>query len=165
MSLLNRYDDGYLLARSDDGAGRLIQIAGLIVGGAFAIGSFVLASKIPMELVVGATVLGVLIGLIFYALGVLVSVQGQILLATLDSAVNSSPLLSRDEVRLVLLRLAEIDPTSLSINPKDPSNPDGRCPQCSSPFWYADYRREAERLLCGACQAELPRPSRSAVQV
>jgi hypothetical protein len=42
------------------------------------------------------------VGLLFYLLGVLVAAQGQILLASLDSAVNSSPLLTNDQKAEIL---------------------------------------------------------------
>jgi hypothetical protein len=51
-----------------------------------------------MPLVVGgAIVLGFVVWLPFWILGVVVAAQGQILKAVLDTAVNSSPFLSNDE--------------------------------------------------------------------
>jgi hypothetical protein len=47
-------------------------------------------------------ILGLVIGLPLYLLGVLISAQGQILSATLDTAVNTSPLISATEVSQML---------------------------------------------------------------
>lgn len=43
-----------------------------------------------------AIVLGGLVGLLLYVVGVIVAAQGQMLKATLDSAVNSSPFLTHE---------------------------------------------------------------------
>jgi hypothetical protein len=42
------------------------------------------------------------VGLLFYLLGVLVAAQGQTLLASLDSAVNSSPFLTNHQKAEIL---------------------------------------------------------------
>jgi hypothetical protein len=47
---------------------------------------------------------GALGGIIIYVIGVLVSAQGQILKATLDTAVHTSPFLDDDQ-RLIAMRL------------------------------------------------------------
>ena len=159
MSLMNRYDDAYRVARTVDGAGQVIKVVGFAAAAVVAIGGFVLASKIGAALGLGAIALGGLIALPFYALGVLVSAQGQILKATLDTAVNTSPLLTHEEVHRILLQSGAHDPASLSTLPRDPAKPDGRCPECDAPFWFADYRRGAPQLLCSSCRAELPKPS------
>ncbi len=159
MSLTNRYDEAYLVARTFNGAGQVIKVVGFAAAAVVAIGGFILASKVGSALGLGAIVLGVLVALPFYALGILVSAQGQILKATLDTAVNTSPLLTQDEVRRILLQSDAHDPASLSTLPRDPAQPDGRCPACDAPFWYADYRKGAPQLLCNSCREELPKPS------
>jgi len=159
MNLMNRYDDAYLVARTANGAGQIIKVGGLAVAAVVAIGGFALGSKVGPAFGFVAVLLGVLVALPFYAMGVLVSAQGQILRATLDTAVNSSPLLTQDEVRRILLQAGGHDPASYSSLPRDPSKPDGRCPTCQAPFWYADYRRDASQLLCSSCRKEIPRPA------
>lgn len=156
---MNRYDDAYLVARTVNGAGQIIKVVGFTVAVVIAVGGFALASKVGSAFGFGAVLLGALVALPFYALGVLVSAQGQILKATLDTAVNSSPLLTPDEVRRILLQDGGHDPASYSNLPRDPARPDGRCPECHAPFWYADYRRDVSQLLCSSCRTEIPKPS------
>lgn len=162
MSLQNRYGNAYLVARSVNGAGQAIKIVGLMAAAVVAIGGFIVASKVSeshgIGSVIGALIPGALVSLPFYALGVLVSAQGEVLKATLDTAVNTSSLLTRDEARQLLMQSSADDPASLSSTPRDASKPDGRCSECDTPFWYADYRRGAPHLLCGSCRAELPKP-------
>ncbi len=38
-----------------------------------------------------------------------------------------------------------------------PEGYDGRCPECSAPFRFADYDPDAAVIRCGHCRAELPR--------
>jgi len=61
-------------------------------------------------LVVGGIVAG-LIALLFYLLGVLVAAHGQVLQATLDSAVNSSPFLT-DADKAEIMSLSRVSSTS-----------------------------------------------------
>lgn len=101
-SLATRYTDAYLVARTINGLGEGIKIAGFALGGLIVLAGFAAASKIGGAFGFGAILLGAVVALPIYVLGVLVSAQGQILKATLDTAVNSSPLLSHDEVRQIL---------------------------------------------------------------
>ena len=88
--LLKRYRDAYSVAGVILGFGKLIKAVGLIVAGlAILIG---LAKESPI-IFLGSLFFAVLIGGIFYLLGVIVSAQGQILKASLDTAVNTSPFL------------------------------------------------------------------------
>jgi hypothetical protein len=101
-SLLGRYTDGYRTARATNGFGQAIKAIGVILGGLVAVVAVATLWSIPAA---GSTaalmglLLGAVVGLPIYVLGVIVAAQGQILKATLDTAVNSSPLLSRDEMR------------------------------------------------------------------
>jgi hypothetical protein len=60
----------------------------------------------PAEVMMAGSgsVFGILAGLVLYVFGILISAQGQILQATLDSAVNSSPFLT-DEMRAEMMSL------------------------------------------------------------
>ena len=54
---------------------------------------------------IGALLLGVFLGLVFYIMGVVVSARGQMLQASLDTAVNTSPLLdNRRKIEIMSLR-------------------------------------------------------------
>jgi hypothetical protein len=161
MSLISRYDDAYLVAHTVDAAGRTVKVVGLVVAALIALGGFAVVSKLDVAFGFGfaGLLVGALAALPFYALGVLVSAQAQILKATLDTAVNTSPLLSRDEIRQILTRSGGSDDGTALRPQRDPKSPDGHCPDCGAPFWYADYRQDAQTLLCTSCRTVLPRPS------
>lgn len=103
-----RYQDAYTTARA------IIAIGGVIKGIGIAFGIIVIlvglmASAITREsdsamLIFGSFILAALGGMAFYVSGVFVSAQGQILMAALDSAVNSSPFLTNEQ-RVSVMRL------------------------------------------------------------
>jgi hypothetical protein len=103
MSLVNRYDDAYLLSKTINSAGQSIKLVGFVIAGVFVLVGFLAAKT-----VVGITgtlvafLFGAAGGILLYGLGVLICAQGQILMAALDTAVNSSPILSKDEIRAIL---------------------------------------------------------------
>jgi len=100
-SLASRYTDSYLVARTVTAFGSIVKkIAGALGGGIIVMG--LVAGSQSAILAVGGIVLGVIVAIPIYILGVLVAAQGQILKATLDTAVNSSPLLSKDEMRQIM---------------------------------------------------------------
>jgi hypothetical protein len=85
---------GVLAALSAVGAMRVTGLATSATG----FGSFGSSSWLAL----GVLILGALAGLIVFALGVLVSAQGQLVMATLDNAVNSSHFLT-DEQRASIM--------------------------------------------------------------
>lgn len=115
MSLQNRYTDAYVVARTVNGTGQTVKFVGLVVAVLVTLSGLVAASNLGASVGFAGLLLGVLVALPFYALGVLVSAQGQILKATLDTAVNTSPLLSHDEIRQILTRSAAPPPPLLQV--------------------------------------------------
>ena len=112
-SLKKRYWDAYVVARTTVGIGTAIKVIGAILGILIFLGALVFANNQPryyraseaqvVAVIVGG-VWGVLVWLIFFIAGVLVSAQGQILKASLDGAVNSSPFLT-DQQRAKIMSL------------------------------------------------------------
>jgi hypothetical protein len=98
-SILSRYTDAYTVARSVSTFGATVKLLSLGLGAGIAFLGFFTGSK---WLVVSAIGLGATAGLAIYVLGTLVAAQGQILKATLDSAVNSSQFLSKEEMRQIM---------------------------------------------------------------
>lgn len=100
-ALAVRYGDAYLVARTVTSFGSTIKGFGVLIGIIFAIGGFMAANKsgpggegaLVGILAIG---LGIVVAALFYVTGVLVSSQGQILKASLDGAVNSSPFLENE---------------------------------------------------------------------
>jgi hypothetical protein len=91
----SRYRDAYSVARSITGYGALLKAGGIAVGiGIIFLGIVsAAADRGPgaAAFFVGL-IAGAIAGLSIYAFGVMVSAQSQILLAMLDTAVNTSPL-------------------------------------------------------------------------
>jgi len=102
--LLNRYLDLYRAAGLLVGLGNTVKVAGISAGAGilllFTFVGIVASSQsglafFPM-LVVGA-VFGALVGGIVFLLGILISAQGQILMAQADAAVHTSPFMTETE--------------------------------------------------------------------
>ena len=99
-SLSTRYREAYIHARALNGIGIAIRVVGLILGAAI----LLLAVQIALHnkpavslftVITGA--IGVAVFLVAYVASVLVSSQAQIVKASLDCAVNSSPLLTDEQ--------------------------------------------------------------------
>jgi hypothetical protein len=129
---MTRYKDGYRVARLSVGLGTFFKVVGVIVGVVIAGGSVIAAlslgyamsptinplgrmsettpslSGAGMTTAILVLVLGfaiaVVAGGLQFLLGVIVSAQGQILKAELDTAVNSSPFLV-DQQRAQIMSL------------------------------------------------------------
>lgn len=95
-SLRNRYKDAYSVASAAVGIGSIIKGVGVVLGLLIFFGPVVLGESTNSLLMASGVLLAIIIGIIMYMLGILTSAQGQILKASLDSAVNSSPFLSSD---------------------------------------------------------------------
>jgi hypothetical protein len=106
-TLMKRYRDAYIVARVTNGFGAIIKTIGIIAGGLLALIGFMAASKggpnDPMSVLgIVGIVVAILIGGLFYILGILVAAHGQILKASLDTAVNSSPFLTNDNKAMIM---------------------------------------------------------------
>ena len=107
-SLKKRYKDAYRVARTTTGIGSMIKGVGALLGILIFFGAFALAANqrnvygvrggdIELISLVVAGIFGFIVWLVFFIWGVLVSAQGQILKASLDGAVNSSPFLTNEQ--------------------------------------------------------------------
>ena len=99
-----RYKDAYLAAGAISALGGVIKTLGIIFGLVIVLTGFIAANKLGVFIVLSSLFSGALGGIIIYVIGVLVSAQGQILKATLDTAVHTSPFLDDDQ-RLIAMRL------------------------------------------------------------
>ena len=102
--LARRYDDAYGVAGAVIGVGSFMKILASVVGGLIALVSLVAATQSGLGAIFGTVglIAAVSIGLAIYISGVLITATGQITRATLDTAVNTSPLLSHDEVDRIM---------------------------------------------------------------
>jgi len=100
---MRRYEHGFHVALVIVRIGNIIRVAGVVSAIIFAIIGVALFGLISQAgvVVVYASVLAfvgaVMLLAIGYVFGTMVSAQGQILLANLDSAVHTSPFLTDDE--------------------------------------------------------------------
>jgi hypothetical protein len=148
MNLMARYDDAYLTARTLDSTGQLVKVAGFVLGGLIAMVGFGVASKNGVgSAALGGLILGALVALPFWVLGVLVASQGQILKATLDAAVNSSPLLTHDEIRQILKQ------TGAQQQTQHPPGAKSTCDKCGKAFPSHFYLESVDnQYLCEGCR-------------
>ena len=97
-SLLVRYRDAYRVSAVIIGMGNTLKIIGFIIAGLIVLGGLSESnSMFGGGLMLPTLILAVIAGGIFWVMGVHVTAQGQILRATLDGAVNSSPLLTNTD--------------------------------------------------------------------
>ena len=91
--VVDRYRDAYRVAAAQVGLGDVIKIVGGILAGIIGLGALSAGGVFAAAGVFVALIAGVL----FWVCGVLVAAVGQMLRATLDTAVASSPFLSDHE--------------------------------------------------------------------
>lgn len=100
---VKRYADAYLVAHTVNGFGSLIKWIGIALAAIIMVPSLlVLQQREFMPFGVVGIAVGAFAGVLLYLLGIIVSAQGQILMASLDGAVNSSPFLSDSQKRRVM---------------------------------------------------------------
>ena len=96
QTLIVRYKDAYTIARAINGLGRLLEFTGVAVALIGAAIWYQLVSSNPRALPILFLAAAVVV-LVFYVLGHLMRAYAQLLKATLDSAVNTSPLLDNEQ--------------------------------------------------------------------
>ncbi len=99
-ALMSRYWDAYVIAKVTVGLGEVIKVIAIVLAVLTALGALLMAGQIGGGEAVVPFFLGIIgaafVGGQFYLLGVIVMAQGQILKASLDGAVNSSPFLQNE---------------------------------------------------------------------
>ena len=103
---MSRYTDAYRVAKVIVGMGDFVKGFGLIAAtivGLLGLGLY--SNPSNQAGIIASLVVAVAIGVFFWVLGVLVAAQGQMLKATLDDAVHTSPFLV-DEQRAKVMSLS-----------------------------------------------------------
>jgi hypothetical protein len=103
--VVGRYADAYRVARATVLIGTLIKVVGVLLGLTVGAGLFALFAWQGRQFGGNTAPLGFFVGLLtgvatfafFFVLGTVVSAQGQLIKATLDGAVNSSPFLTNEQ--------------------------------------------------------------------
>jgi hypothetical protein len=129
-SVLVRYKDAYLLARAITGIGKSVKFVGVAIFVLLAVGGILVVIQTTAPGVPGeqrqwsasqlgflGVPLGVIIGLPLYILGIIVAAQGELLKATLDTAVNGTPFL-KDDQRASAMSLSGAQGVSDQAKPK-----------------------------------------------
>lgn len=97
-----RYSDAYRVATFFVSVGDILKWIGCGIGGLILLLGLASGSGFG---IMGALVTGAVMAGIFFVLGILVAAQGQMLRATLDTAVNTSPVLTSEEkIQMMSLR-------------------------------------------------------------
>lgn len=101
---MTRYRDAYLVANSITEQGNVLKGLGVI----FAIAIFIVACILQTVgtsyvIVIVGVIVAIAVGTAFYELGVLVCAYGQMLKASLDTAVNGSPFMSDNQKAQAML--------------------------------------------------------------
>ena len=94
-SLAKRYQDAYLVANTTSSIGSVMKGIGAVLG--IAIFAVAVAESNSTQVIVVVLFAGIVIGGFIVMFGVLICALGQLLKATLDTALNTSPLLTNSE--------------------------------------------------------------------
>lgn len=95
--LSHRYKDAYRVAGAIIAFGTTVKIVGAVVAAVVALAALTAADPLGGGAVVAGTVIAGMTGLAFWIAGVFLTALGQLLRASLDTAVNISPLLRNGE--------------------------------------------------------------------
>ena len=130
-AVVNRYRNAYRVAAALVGLGTAIKIVGAILGVIILIG----ALQAGGQVVLPGIVIAAGVGIQFWVVSVIVEAAGEILRATLDSAVANSPFLS-DHERLDAMgiprSIADRSTEARSSRVLEHSKPEMVCQTCSS---------------------------------
>jgi hypothetical protein len=174
INLSTRYRDGYRVANFLIGFGNVIKAVGAILGFFIGITIVFIPSYIEGALSGGNMygnrygqisptgtdfLIGFFIGasifFFFFITGIITSAYGQMLQATLDSAVHSSPFMDNDQKAAALGFASMVfsgSNTTTNDDPKDESTFDG--PTISCP--YCQTKMKAGTRFCTGCGERMP---------
>jgi hypothetical protein len=102
IHVLPRYKDAYRMVAAILSFGGVIKCLSIAIGVLLLFSGLIATGIYGPGGMVGAVLLAVIVGLPIYIAGFLVSAQGQLLRAMLDTAVNTSPLISRSELEEIM---------------------------------------------------------------
>ncbi|HYC60829.1 MAG TPA: hypothetical protein VEK79_14800 [Thermoanaerobaculia bacterium] len=98
VAVSRRYADAYLVAATIEGFGNTIKVIGIVIAVVLALASFSLArNALGVALAIAGIVIAGAIGTMLFVMGTFAAAHGQLLKATLDGAVNTSPFLDDPE--------------------------------------------------------------------
>ena len=93
-----RYRDAYAVANGFIATGTFLKAAALLLAIGIVAIPFLLSTGEPYSYFTGAAiVIGISVGITVFGFGLLSGAAGQLILATVDTAVNTSPVLTQDQ--------------------------------------------------------------------
>jgi len=100
-SATKRYAEAYIVARVVTKFGSTVKILAVVAAALIVVVGLTIGVQEEAALtgLFGGLVAGFTVGIPFYVLGILLAAVGQILKATLDTAVHTSPILTPDEMQ------------------------------------------------------------------
>ncbi len=121
-SLKERYEDAYRVARGIIFLGTVVKFCAAALGGIIVIAGIAASSSESSLVSGGVIVFGIVVGLLGFASGVLVSAQGQIMLSMIDTSVNTSPLVGElEKARIIGVPAAGAPGKDVTQNSRDGS--------------------------------------------
>ena len=99
---MRRYKDAYLVSRTIIAVGGIVKGIGLVVCVVAVLVGFGARNLGGMVALVAGIFIGLVLGGLVFAIGIVVAAQGQLLAATIDTSVNSSSFLTEDQKAKVM---------------------------------------------------------------
>lgn len=116
-----RYKDAYLSARAINVVGSIIKGVGIFIGILVLLLSFLAFEDFEGYAILGGIVISAAVAVPIYVSGILISAQGQLLLATLDSSVYSSPFLSlAEKANITSIQYTSETEQTMGLNEQSP---------------------------------------------
>ncbi len=100
--MTSRYKDAYAMSRLLNGFGWLVKICAYVLLAVAILGALVAAESVGSTVATGLAGVGIALAVQLFLAGILFGALGQLLKAALDTAVNTSPFLTKDEMRAML---------------------------------------------------------------
>lgn len=102
--VMSRYRDAYLVAKVTAGVGQIVKLIGVGLAVIIFLWALFAASQGGGDLKYGLAgmLFSVIVGVPFYVLGILVSAHGQVLKASLDTSVHTSPFLRKEQIAKIM---------------------------------------------------------------
>lgn len=152
MDFTKRYAEAYALAKTTTYAGNSIRYIGLAVAGVIALMGVMLIDTLGGSVALLALLGAIQVGLGFYLMGLMLSAQGEVLRATLDTAVNTSPLLSKEAaVQIFEPHEDSTEAAAAASAPTRPQYPLGTNISC----WNCGKKNDALQENCASCYSPL----------
>lgn len=101
-SLVQRYDSSYTVARFMNGVGKSLRVLAGVLGILALAGTPLIKANSNLAFALAAVFILVVVFILLWAIGLLISSAAEIHIATLDTAVCGNPFLSREDIATIM---------------------------------------------------------------